>query len=83
MRQLVSSGSPFEPQIGFSRAVRVGNRIEVSGTAPIRDGKTAGSDAYTQTKACLDIIVKAVAEAGDRAEDIVRTRVYLTDIGNW
>ena len=84
MRQLVSSGSPFEPEIGFSRAVRVGSRVEVSGTAPIRDGRTAGvGDVYEQTKACLDIILAAVAEAGGKPEHIIRTRVFLTDIGRW
>lgn len=84
MRQLVSSGSPFEGEIGFSRAVRVGNRIEVSGTAPIRDGKTAGvGDCYEQTRAALEIIVKAVEEAGGKAEHIIRTRIFLTDISLW
>ncbi len=84
MRQLISSGSPFESEIGFSRAVRVGNRIEVSGTAPIRDGKTAGlGDVYEQTKACLDIILKAVADAGGAPENIIRTRIFLTDISRW
>lgn len=82
-RQRVSSGSPFEPQIGFSRAVRIGNRIEVSGTAPIRDGKVAGTDTYTQTKAALEIIVAAVEQAGGKAADIIRTRVFLTDVGQW
>jgi enamine deaminase RidA (YjgF/YER057c/UK114 family) len=84
MRQLISSGSPFEGEIGFSRAVRSGNRIEVSGTAPIRDGKTAGiGDAYEQTKACLDIIVKAVEAAGGKSSDIIRTRIFLTDMSVW
>ncbi|ESQ75426.1 RidA family protein [Asticcacaulis sp. AC402] len=83
-RQLVSSGSPFEGEIGFSRAVRTGNRIEVSGTAPIRDGKTAGiDDLYEQTKTCLDIILKAVEQAGGKPTDIVRTRIFLTDISRW
>lgn len=84
MRQLISSGSPFEGEIGFSRAVRSGNRIEVSGTAPIRDGKTAGvGDAYEQTKACLEIIVKAVEAAGGKPADIIRTRIFLTDMSVW
>lgn len=83
-RQLVSSGSPFEGEIGFSRAVRTGNRIEVSGTAPIRDGKTAGiDDLYEQTKTCLDIIVKAVEQAGGKPSDIIRTRIFLTDVSRW
>ena len=83
MRQLVSSGSPFEGQIGFSRAVRIGNLIEVSGTAPIKDGKTAGEGAYEQTMACLDIIIKAVESAGGKASDIIRTRIFLTDMSVW
>jgi enamine deaminase RidA (YjgF/YER057c/UK114 family) len=84
MRTLISSGSPFEPEIGFSRAVRVGNRIEVSGTAPIRDGQTAGiDDCYEQTKACLEIIINAVEQAGGKASDIIRTRIFLTDISRW
>jgi enamine deaminase RidA (YjgF/YER057c/UK114 family) len=84
MRQLISSGSPFEAEIGFSRAVRVGNRIEVSGTAPIVDGQTKGvGDAYVQTKACLDIILKAVAAAGGKPEHIIRTRIFLTDMLLW
>ena len=83
-RQLISSGSPFEGEIGFSRAVRSGNRIEVSGTAPIVDGKTVGiGDAYLQTKAVLDIIVKSVEAAGGQASDIIRTRIFLTDISLW
>lgn len=82
-RQLISSGSPFEGEIGFSRAVRVGNRIEVSGTAPIRDGQVAGTDAYEQTKAALEIIIKAVEQAGGQASDIVRTRIFLTDMSLW
>jgi len=82
-RQLISSGSPFEGEIGFSRAVRHGDRIEVSGTAPIKDGKVAGSDAYTQTKAALDIIVKAVEDAGGTAASIIRTRIFLTDMSTW
>ncbi|MDI7774368.1 RidA family protein [Asticcacaulis sp. EMRT-3] len=84
MRKLISSGSPFEATIGFSRAVRSGNRIEVSGTAPIRDGQTAGvGDAYEQTKAALEIIVKAVEEAGGKATNIIRTRIFMTDISLW
>ncbi|WAC48903.1 RidA family protein [Asticcacaulis sp. SL142] len=84
MRKLVSSGSPFEGEIGFSRAVRSGNRIEVSGTAPIRDGKTVGiDDAYEQTKACLEIIIKAVEAAGGKPSDIIRTRIFLTDMSVW
>ena len=83
-RQLISSGSPFEGEIGFSRAVRSGNRIEVSGTAPVVNGQTAGvGDCYAQTKAALAIIIKAVEDAGGKTSDIIRTRIFLTDMSLW
>lgn len=80
-RRLVSSGSPFEREIGFSRAVRVGNVIEVAGTAPI--GVDAPGDVYTQTKRCLEIIAAALAEAGGGLGHVVRTRVMLADMATW
>ncbi len=81
----VSSGSPLEGPIGFSRAVRVGNLIAVSGTAPIGpDGLTvAVGDVYLQTKRCLEISVTAIASAGGRIDDVIRTRIMLTDIATW
>lgn len=84
-RQLVSSGSYLEPVIGFSRAVRVGNIVVVGGTAPIKaEGGTAAiGDAYGQTKRCLEIVAKALADAGARLEDVTRTRIILTDIALW
>lgn len=84
-RQIISSASPYEDQIGFSRAVRSGNFIAVSGTAPIaEDGKTAAhGDAYGQTMRCLEIIKAAIEEAGGKIEDVIRTRVYLSDINRW
>jgi enamine deaminase RidA (YjgF/YER057c/UK114 family) len=85
MRKLVSSGSPFESRIGFSRAVRVGQIVAVSGTAPIAaDGTVAcPGDVYGQTRRCLEIIAQAVTEAGLSLETIVRTRIMLTDISQW
>ena len=85
MRQLVSSGSYLEPVIGFSRAVRVGNIVVVGGTAPIKagGGTAAVGDAYGQTKRCLEIVSKALADAGARIEDVTRTRIILTDIALW
>jgi len=83
-RHLVSSGSPFEPEIGFSRAVRVGNHIAVAGTAPIApDGTAAPGDVYGQTRRCLEIIERAIAEAGGELRHVTRTRVMLTDISRW
>lgn len=81
----ISSGSPMEPVIGFSRAVRVGNIIAVAGTAPIgADGKTATpGDVYGQTKRCLEISLEAAAKAGAGAASVVRTRIMLTDIKTW
>lgn len=84
-RTLVSSGSYLEPVIGFSRAVRVGNIVVVGGTAPIRaEGGTAAiGDVYGQTRRCLEIIAKALNDAGARLEDVTRTRIILTDIALW
>lgn len=84
-RRLVTSGSPLEPEIGFSRAVRSGPHICVSGTAPIAvDGGTAATgDVYGRTVRCLDIAEEALSEAGGSLADVIRTRVMLTDIGRW
>ena len=84
-RLLVSSGSPYEEPIGFSRAVRVGNLIAVAGTAPVgADGKTAHpGDAYGQTLRCLEIIAAAIEEAGGKLENVVRTRMFLTRSEIW
>jgi enamine deaminase RidA (YjgF/YER057c/UK114 family) len=85
VRKLVSSGSQFEPRIGFSRAVRVGPIVAVSGTAPIApDGSVAApGDVYGQTRRCLDIIARAIGEAGLGLHNVIRTRVMLTDISRW
>jgi enamine deaminase RidA (YjgF/YER057c/UK114 family) len=84
-RSLVSSGSYLEPVIGFSRAGRVGDMIVVGGTAPIKTGGgTAGvGDVYAQTRRCLEIVEKAIVDAGGRIEDVTRTRIILTDIALW
>jgi len=84
-RKNISSGSPYEDTIGFSRAVRIGNVIAVSGTAPIAsDGSVAHpGDLYNQTRYCLGIIKKAIEEAGGRLENVMRTRIMLTDISRW
>jgi enamine deaminase RidA (YjgF/YER057c/UK114 family) len=78
-RRTVFSGNPYESIWGHSRAVRVGNHVSVSGTAPIpADGSDPPTGAYEQTGLCLQIILRALAEIGSRAEDVVRTRVYGT-----
>ena len=84
-RRRASSGSPLEPQIGFSRAVRVGSTIAVSGTAPLGpDGKTvAPGDVYAQTRRCLEITLAALAELGAGPGDVIRTRILLTDAARW
>jgi enamine deaminase RidA (YjgF/YER057c/UK114 family) len=75
----VSSGSPYEPVVGYSRAVRVGDRIFVSGTAPIMPhGADPPAEPYGQTRRCLEIIGAALEQAGATLADVVRTRVYLT-----
>jgi enamine deaminase RidA (YjgF/YER057c/UK114 family) len=77
--RLVFSGNPYEGIWGHSRAVRVGDHVSVSGTAPIpSDGSDSPSDAYGQTRLCLQIILEALGELDSRAEDVVRTRVYGT-----
>jgi enamine deaminase RidA (YjgF/YER057c/UK114 family) len=77
-RQLVSSGSPFEPTIGFSRAVRVGNRVLVSGTGPVFPDGQCPAEAGAQARRCLEIIESALREAGASLADVVRTRMYVT-----
>jgi enamine deaminase RidA (YjgF/YER057c/UK114 family) len=81
---VVSSGSPYEPIIGFSRAVRIGNIVAVGGTAAGSAGKpVAIGDPAAQTRAILEIIAKALKDAGASLEDVVRTRTYLVDIRHW
>ena len=80
-RKLVSSASPFEREVGFSRAVRVGNIIEVAGTAPF--GASAPGDMYAQTKRCLEIIAAALADSGAELKHVTRTRIMLTDMTRW
>ena len=83
-RRLVPSGSPYEPIVGFSRAVVVGPHVFVSGTAPILpDAGEPPPGAYAQAKRCLEIILAALEQAGARPEHVVRTRVYLTRVQDW
>jgi len=79
-RQLISSGAAFEARVGYSRAVRVGDRVWVAGTAPIMpEDADPPKSAYEQARVCLGIIERALAEAGASLDDVVRTRLYVTD----
>jgi enamine deaminase RidA (YjgF/YER057c/UK114 family) len=78
-RQRISSGSKYEPSIGFSRALRVGRNVDVSGTAPIWPDGSCDPDPEIQARRCLEIILEALAQAGASAKHVVRTRMFLTD----
>jgi enamine deaminase RidA (YjgF/YER057c/UK114 family) len=79
-RQLISSGAAFEERVGYSRAVRVGDRVWVAGTAPIMPGDAdPPPGAYEQALVCLATIERALAEAGSSLDDVVRTRIFVTD----
>jgi enamine deaminase RidA (YjgF/YER057c/UK114 family) len=84
-RRRVSSGSPYEPLIGISRAVRAGNIITVAGTAPLdAEGRTfAPGDAAAQARRCFEIVGRALEDLGARPSDVVRTRILLTRIEDW
>lgn len=83
VRTLVSSGSPYEPQVGFSRAVRAGDVIEVAGTGPVWPDGSCPDDAEQQADRCFEIAIAALHEAGGVAADVVRTRMYLTAAADW
>ncbi len=79
-RRLISSGAAFEARVGYSRAVKVGDRVWVSGTAPIMPGDAdPPATPYEQARVCLSIIERALIEAGASFDDVVRTRIYVTD----
>src|SRR6266852_8798162 len=77
-RRRISSGSPFEPLIGFSRAVVAGDRVLVSGTGPVFADGSCPDDAAAQARRCVEIIAAALAEAGVGVDKVIRTRMYLT-----
>lgn len=85
VRQNVSSGAPWEPVVGYSRAVRIGNQVHVSGTASVDEhGEVAHpGDAGSQARRALAIIKQALASVGASARDVVRTRIFVTDISQW
>jgi enamine deaminase RidA (YjgF/YER057c/UK114 family) len=78
-RTSARSGSPFEPSIGFSRAVRVGSTIAVSGTAPVWPDGSVDPDPTVQARRCLEIALAALEELGGSVEDVIRTRQYVVD----
>ncbi|WP_270168667.1 RidA family protein [Paenibacillus sp. SYP-B4298] len=83
-RLRVSTGSPWESVVGYSRAIRIGNVVEVAGTTAMKDGKVVGKgNAYEQTKYILQIIEGALKQVGAGMSDVVRTRMFVTDISQW
>lgn len=80
-RQNISSGAPWEGEVGYSRAVRIGNTIEISGTVALKDGLLVGKDdAYLQAKWILEIIKEVLEQAGSSLGDVIRTRMFVTNI---
>ncbi len=84
-KKLVKTGTPWEPLVGYCRAVRVGPHIAVSGCAPVDvNGDLVGvGDMYLQSKRCIEIIAEALDGAGGSLQDVVRTRIFVTDIDRW
>jgi enamine deaminase RidA (YjgF/YER057c/UK114 family) len=82
-RTNISSGSSYEPIIGFSRAVRIGHRVLVAGTAPVWPDGSCDADPAAQTRRCLEIILAALREAGAGPQHVVRTRMYMTNAADW
>lgn len=81
-RQLVSSGSTYEQTVGYSRALRIGQRVLVSGTAPIWPDGSCDPDPEAQTRRCFEIILRALQQAGASAEKVVRTRMFIKDVAD-
>ncbi|MGO4599539.1 RidA family protein [Terrabacter sp. 2RAF25] len=84
MRRNIGTGSAWESVVGYSRAVRVGDTVHVAGTTAVRDGRVvAPGDAYRQAQVALEILVAALVECGASPADVVRTRLYVTDMRDW
>ncbi|MEQ8242470.1 RidA family protein [Fulvivirga sp.] len=80
----ISSGAQWENVVGYSRAVKIGNHIEVSGTVALMDGELVGQgNAYLQTKRCLEIIEESLGKLEAKMENVIRTRIYVTNIEQW
>jgi enamine deaminase RidA (YjgF/YER057c/UK114 family) len=80
----ISSGAQWENVVGYSRAVKIGNHIEVSGTVALKDGELVGQgNAYLQTKRCLEIIEESLGKLEAKIENVIRTRIYVTNIEQW
>ena len=82
-RRLIPGHSPYEPVVGFSRAVVAGGEVHVAGTAPIPSEGDTPEGAYEQARLCLEIVGEALGRAGAGFGDVVRTRIYLTDLDDW
>ncbi|MEM7548425.1 MAG: RidA family protein [Bacteroidota bacterium] len=83
-RQNISSGAKWEDIVGYSRAVKVGNIVEVTGTVSLKEGKPFGvDDPFAQTVRAIEIIEETLSKAGSKLSDVIRTRIYVTDISQW
>ena len=79
----ISSGAPWEEFVGYSRAVRIGNQIEISGCISMKEGELIGKgDVYLQARRCIEIIIESLEKAGASTADVIRTRMYVIDIAN-
>lgn len=83
MRKNIASGAPWEEIVGYNRAAIIGNQIEISGTAPVRNGQPVYGSAYEQAICCLEVIEETLKKCGASLSDVIRTRMFVTDISLW